>query len=90
MRKIIVAGAIASIAIFAAGCGNSTKVHSLQTKVRALQSELASAQRHISVLQRDLVEEQDKLFVTIQAAEEENASRLAAVKQLTLQRPSHH
>ena len=90
MRKVIVGGAIAGIAIFAAGCGNSTKVHSLQTKVRSLQSELASAQRHISVLRRDLGVEQDKLFVTMQAAQEENASRLAAVKQLTLRSPSHH
>jgi outer membrane murein-binding lipoprotein Lpp len=90
MKKIIVAAAVASIAIFAAGCGNSTKVHSLQTKVRSLQTELASAQRHISVLRRDLVEERDKLFVTMQAAQEENASRLAALKRLTSQRPSKH
>ncbi len=90
MRKVIVGGAIAGITIFAAGCGNSTKVHSLQTKVGSLQSELASAQRHVSVLRRDLAEEQDKLFVTLQAAQKENASRLAAVRQLTLQSPPHH
>lgn len=89
MRKIVV-GAIAGIAIVAAGCGNSTKVHSLQTKVESLQSELATAQRYISVLRRDLAEEQDNLFVTMQAAQEENASRLAAVRQLILRRPSHH
>lgn len=88
MRKII-GGAIAGIAIFAAGCGDTTKVHSLQTKVGSLQSELASSQRYISVLRRDLAEERDKLFVTLQAAQEENASRLAAVRQLTLQRPPH-
>jgi outer membrane murein-binding lipoprotein Lpp len=90
MRKIIVAGAIAGTAVFTAGCGNSTKVHSLQTKVRSLQSELALDQRQISVLRRDLAKERDKLFVTVQAAQEENASRLAAVKRLTLRSHSHH
>jgi outer membrane murein-binding lipoprotein Lpp len=89
MKNIIVAGAVASIAIFAAGCGDSKKVHSLQTKVGSLQSELASAQRQISVLRRDLAEEQDKLLVTVQAAQEESARRLAAVRQLTLQSRSH-
>ena len=82
MRKFIVAGAAAGVAVLGAGCSGSNvgQVHSLQTKVSSLQSDLASAQRHISQLRRDLTKELSDTIVKVQAAEEENASRMAALK----------
>ena len=84
MKKIIMAGALAAIAMPVAACtsGNSGQVHSLQSKVTSLQSRLATDRREVAGLEHELTAARKGLAVAKRTVDHENAIRIDAVKVL--------